>query len=112
MIPIQFVVLVISRALAKRKVKFKGHLKWFSLVDIVLVQNTLHPLYWAAWILWCFFWDVYDRQRYGMAGSMAWVICCLRLLWVMTEKQYIYLVCVGSSMILCYSSFYQLLFKT
>ena len=112
MIPIQFIVLIISRALAKRKVKFKGYLKWLSLIDIIFVQNTLHPLYWIAWILWCFFWDVYDRELYGMAGGMAWITCCLRTLWVMTEKQYIYLVCVGSSIILCYSSFHQLLFKT
>lgn len=112
MLPVQILVLIISRALAKRKVKFRGNLKWLSVVDILMIQNTLNPLYWAAWILWCFFWDVYDRQKYFMAGFMAWTCCCLRVLWVMSEKQYIYLVCVGSSIILCYSSFYQLLFKT
>ena len=111
MIPLQIVILIISRLCAKRKVRFKGRLKWLSIIDIVLMQETLHPLYLIAWILWCFFWDVYDREKYGLAGAMAWFVCCLRTLWVMTEKRYIYFVCVDSSIILCYASFYNLLFK-
>lgn len=109
MIPLQITILFLSRLCAKRKLYFKGYLKWISIVDIACMQNTIHPLYWVAWILWCFFWDIYDREKYALAGVVAWIVCCTRTLWVIAEKNYIYLACVVSSMTLCYASFYKLL---
>jgi len=107
MITVHIFILFLSRILAKRKTKFKGHIKWLSLVDIVLVQNTLDTLYMTSWVIWCFFWDVYDRQYYASAGIMSFVVTCLRQLWTLNELKYVYLLCVFSSGCLTYASFYK-----
>ena len=102
-------ILFLTRIAAKRKTKFTGKIKWLSLVDIILVQNTLDPLYITQWIVWCFFWDVYDRQYYATAGFMTFFVTCLRIVFVLHNSNYVYLACVGSSCLLCYASFYKFL---
>lgn len=102
-------ILFLTRIVAKRKTKFSGKIKWLSLVDIALVQNTLDPLYITQWIVWCFFWDVYDRQYYATAGFMTFFVTCIRIVFVMHHLNYVYLPCVFSSCLLCYASFYKFL---
>lgn len=102
-------ILFLSRLFAKRKTKFTGIIKWLSLVDIILVQNTLDPLYIVSWVIWCFFWDVYDRKYYATAGFMTFIVTCMRIMFVMKELNYVYLACVLSSSLLCYASFYKFL---
>jgi hypothetical protein len=96
--------------LAKRKTKFSGKkIKWLSLVDIILVQNTLDPFYITQWIVWCFFWDVYDRGYYATAGFMTFFVTCLRIVYMLEQMKYVYFACVFSSCVLCYASFYKFL---
>ncbi len=102
-------VLFVTRMLAKRKTQFTGKIKWLSLIDIILVQNTLDPLYITSWIMWCFFWDVYDRQYYATAGVITFITTCLRIVYVLHHSNYVYLACVCSSVLLCYASFYKFL---
>lgn len=109
LVTIYIFILFLSRLVAKRKTKFSGKIKWLSLVDIILVQNTLNPLYIISWVIWCFFWDVYDRGYYGTAGLMTFVVTCMRIVFVLKELNYVYLVCVLSSGLLCYASFYRFL---
>ena len=102
-------ILFLTRIVAKRKTKFSGKIKWLSLVDIILVQNTLDPIYITQWVVWCLFWDVYDRQYYATAGLMTFFVTCLRIVFVLHHLNYVYLACVFSSCLLCYASFYKFL---
>ena len=106
MITVQVFILFVTRLLAKRKVKFSSRIKWLSIFDLVLMQNTLDPLYLAAWVVWCFFWDVFDRKYFATAGFMAFAVTCMRVLWALNELQYIYFVCAFTSCCLSYASFY------
>ena len=83
MLHVQLLVMLAARVCAKRKLKVRGKVKWFSLVDILLVQNTYDPIYWAAWILWCFWWDIFDRKWYKTAAGMGWTIAALRTVFVL-----------------------------
>lgn len=109
LVTIYIFTLFLTRMLAKRKTKFRGKIKWLSLVDIVLVQNTLDPIYITSWVTWCFFWDVYDRKYYGTAGVMTFFVTCLRIVFFFKEMNYVFLACVLSSCFLCYASFYRFL---
>ena len=109
MLVLQILALFLSRLFAKRKLKMKGKIKWLSLVDIIFVQETLDPIYWAAWIVWCFYWDVYDREYYGWAGLMGMVITCIRSYWCLKEHLYVYIPCIVSSGVLTYAGFYNYL---
>ena len=109
LVTVYIFTLFLTRLVAKRKTKFSGKIKWLSLVDIILVQNTLDTLYITQWIVWCFFWDVYDRQHYALAGIMTFVVTCLRILFMLQNSNYVYFACVLSSCLLCYASFYKFL---
>lgn len=109
LVTIYIFILFLSRLVAKRKTKFSGKIKWLSLIDIILVQNTLDPLYVVSWIIWCFFWDVYDRGYYATAGLMAFLTTCMRIVFVLKEMNYVFFACVCSSCLLSYVSFYKFL---
>lgn len=110
MLHVQLLVLLLARVCAKRKTKMRGRVKWTSIVDILFIQNTYDPIYWAAWVLWCFWWDVYDRGYYKTAGGMGCVIVALRTLWVMKSNVLIYIPAVLSSMGITYAAFHSALF--
>ena len=110
MLHVQLLVLLLTRICAKRKTRINGKVKWFSIVDILFIQNTYDPAYWAAWVIWCFWWDIYDRKYYKVAGGMGCAIVGLRTLWVMQTKTLIYIPAVLSSMGMTYASFYVALF--
>lgn len=109
MITLHIFILFVTRLLAKRKTQFSGKIKWLSLVDIVLVQNTLDPLYIVQWVIWCFFWDVYDRGYHATAGFMTFLVTCLRIVYLIEQQYYAYLACVCSSCLLSYASFHRFL---
>ena len=109
MITLHIFILFVTRFFARRKTQFSGKIKWLSIVDIVLVQNTLDPLYMTQWVIWCFFWDVYDRGYHATAGLMTFFVTCLRIVFVMQQHNYLYLACVGSSCLLSYASFHKFL---
>ena len=109
LVTIYIFILFLTRMFAKRKTKFSGKIKWLSLIDIILVQNTLDPLYIVSWVAWCFFWDIYDRQYFGTAGVITFIVTCLRIVFFLKEMNYVYLACVLSSCFLCYASFYKFL---
>lgn len=107
---LQFAVLLLSRICAKRKFKIRGRVKWLSLIDILFAQNVYDPIYWAAWVLWCFWWDVYDRKWCATAGGMGGIIVALRSLWVIQTNTFMYIPAVLSSMVMTYCGFYEALF--
>jgi len=110
LVTIYIFLLFLSRLIAKRKTKFRGKkIKWLSLVDILLVQNTINPLYITQWVVWCLFWDVYDRQYYATAGVMTFFVTCLRIVFFMHNLNYVFLLCVCSSTLLSYASFHKFL---
>lgn len=110
MLILQIAVLLACRILAKRKCRVRGKVKWISLVDIILMQKTDNPIYWTAWVLWCLWWDIYDREYYKVAGLLGYIITCLRILWLLTSKQLIYVPCVCTSIIMTYNALYIYLF--
>ena len=110
MLHVQLLVLLLARIFAKRKTRIRGNVKWFSIVDILFIQNTYDIVYWAAWVLWCFWWDIYDRGYYKSAGGMGCIIVGLRTLWIMQSSVYIYIPAVLSSMGMTYTAFYVGLF--
>jgi hypothetical protein len=103
---LQILVLVACRVVAKRKFRVRGNIKWISLVDILLIQETDNPIYWVSWVLWCFWWDIYDREYYKVAGLIGYIITCLRILWLLTSKQLIYVPSICTSIIMTYNALY------
>ena len=106
MITLQICILLFSRIFAKRKLRFKSKIKWLSVVDLILIQNTLDPLYLFSWILWCFFWDTYDRNCFGFSALIASTVTCARIVWALNEMKYVYFGCVFTSSCLIYASLY------
>lgn len=109
MLALQIAVLFISRICAKRKLRIRGRVKWFSLLDIASMQDTMDPVYWVGWVIWCFYWDIYDREYYGYAGLMGVIISCIRSYWVLQNMMFWYIPSVISSCILTYAAFYNYL---
>lgn len=109
MIALQILVLFLTRLCAKRKLKIRGRVKWLSLIDIASVQNTKDPIYWIGWVLWCFYWDIYDRKYYGWSGLIGTIFTCIRSYWMLTHMVYFYIPCVLTSCVLTYASFYNYL---
>jgi len=110
MLHVQLLVLLLARACAKRKTKMRGRVKWISIVDILFIQNTYDPIYWAAWVTWCFWWDVYDRKYYKTAGGIGCIIVALRTVWVMKSNVFVYIPAILSSMVITYAAFHRALF--
>ena len=109
MLALQVLALFLSRLCAKRKMRIRGRIKWLSLIDIACMQNTLDPIYWVGWIVWCFYWDIYDRKCYGWSGLMGVVVTCIRSYWMLNHMVYLYIPCVITSCVLTYASFYHYL---
>ena len=109
MLALQVLALFLSRLCAKRKMRIRGNVKWLSLIDIACMQDTQDPVYWAGWIIWCFYWDIYDRKCYGWSGMMGIVITGIRSYWMLNHMVYLYIPCVVTSCLLTYASFYNYL---
>lgn len=107
MLILQVLTLLACRIVAKRKFRIRGRIKWLSLVDILLIQETNDPVYWAAWIAWCLWWDIYDREWYRTAGGVAYAITCLRIMWVLKTNTYIYATCIVTSAAMAYNALYR-----
>ena len=110
MLILQVLVLFIFRIIAKRKFRIRGHIKWVSLVDIILIQESKDPIYWCAWVLWCMWWDIFDREHYKMAGFLGYTITCLRILWVLKTNTFIYIPCAVTSAAMTYNALYRAFF--
>lgn len=110
MLILQVVILFLCRLVAKRKFRVRGHIKWISLVDIILIQDTNDVTYWVAWVLWCVWWDIYDRERYKMAGGLGYVITCLRIMWILKSSTFIYIPCAVTSAAITYNALYRAFF--
>ena len=109
MLALQVLALFLSRLCAKRKMKMRGSIKWLSLIDIACMQNTQDPVYWSGWLVWCFYWDIYDRKYYGAAGLMGVVVTCIRSYWILNHAVLLYIPCVMTSCVLTYSALYNYL---
>ncbi len=106
------ILLIIRRIQTSSPLRMKHKIKWFSILDIMLLailEPTASILYWLGWCLWCSWWYFFDMKMYIPASVVGFVEVCIKTLWLYKTNVWVYSPSVLFALGYTYISLYRLL---